>query len=112
MGAVVTHIERVEMPDGAVIYAQIEEAETAQTGVDVGLRDRFRLDNLGPTIRSVATSVHRSVDGLKPDRIAVEFGLELALDAGKVVAVLASGGAKASLKVTLKWNPGAASTGE
>lgn len=107
-----THIERVEMPDGVVIYARVDETETAQTGVDVGLRDRFRLDNLGPTIRSVASSVHRSVDGLKPDRVSVEFGLELSLDAGKVVAVLASGQAKASLKVTLDWNLGVASAGE
>lgn len=105
-----THIERVEMPDGAVIYARVDEEESAQSGVDVGLRDRFKLDSLGPTIRSVASSVHQSVDGLKPDRVSVEFGLELSLDAGKVVAVLASGGAKASLKVTLDWDMDTTST--
>ncbi|OQS15520.1 hypothetical protein B0T36_09750 [Nocardia donostiensis] len=103
-----THIERVEMPDGTVIHARVDESARTSTGVDVGLRDRFKLETLGPTIRSVASSVHASVDGLKPNRISVEFGLELSLDAGRVVAVLASGGAKASLKVQLDWDMGSA----
>ncbi|MFI5716186.1 CU044_2847 family protein [Nocardia sp. NPDC051750] len=106
-----THIERVEMPDGSVIYARVDKDTSGSSGVDVGLRDRFKLDNLGPTIQSVAATVHNSVAGLKPDTVSVEFGLELSLDAGKVVAVLASGGAKASLKVKLDWGPAAGSTG-
>ncbi|MGI5218729.1 CU044_2847 family protein [Nocardia sp. CA-290969] len=105
-----THIERVEMPDGVVIYARVDDEATTSTGVDVGLRDRFKLDSLGPTISSVAAAVHGSVRGLKPDTVSVEFGLELSLDAGKVVAVLASGGAKASLKVKLDWGTAATST--
>ncbi|MBH0781442.1 CU044_2847 family protein [Nocardia bovistercoris] len=99
-----TRIERVEMPDGTVIHARVDAEETGPTGVDVGLRDRFRLDTLGPTIRSVASAVHGAVDGLKPDAVSVEFGVELSLDSGRVVAVLASGGMKASLKVNLEWD--------
>ncbi|MEU1984080.1 CU044_2847 family protein [Nocardia sp. NPDC019395] len=107
-----THIERVEMPDGAIIYARVDEDASDTTGVDVGLRDRFKLDTLGPTIQSVAAAVHNSVEGLKPDTVSVEFGLELSLDAGRVVAVLASGGVKASLKVKLDWGPAAAPAGQ
>lgn len=107
-----TRIERVEMPDGVVVYARVDEEATGSTGVDVGLRDRFKLDNLGPTISSVATAVHGSVQGLKPDTVSVEFGLELSLDAGKVVAVLAAGGAKASLKVKLDWGTATTSTAQ
>ncbi|RDI48990.1 CU044_2847 family protein [Nocardia mexicana] len=101
------HVDRVEMPDGTVVYARLEEDVPEQGGVDVGLRDRFKLENLTPTIKSVATSVHQSVEGLRADRVSVEFGLELSLDAGRVVAVLASGGLKATLKVKLDWDLGA-----
>ncbi|MGV9410897.1 CU044_2847 family protein [Nocardia sp. NPDC003693] len=109
------HIERVEMPDGTVIFARIEAVDEAAeagldggAGADVGLRDTLRLENLGSTVRSVAASVHAGLDGMKPDRVAIEFGLELAFTSGGVFAVLASGGAKASVKVALEWEPAAA----
>lgn len=100
-------IESVEMPDGTVIFARVEADDSSDAGADVGLRDRLKLENLGETVRSVATSVHHSVSGMKADKVAVEFGLELALEPGGVVAVLASGGVKAALKVTLEWGTAA-----
>ncbi|WP_194813913.1 CU044_2847 family protein [Nocardia sp. XZ_19_385] len=107
-------IERIEMPDGTVILAQIDADEDI-SGTDVSLRRRrgngdeslregLRLENLSATVRSVAGTVKDGLVGMKADRVSVEFGLELAFDTGAVVAVLAKGGVKAAVKVKLEWD--------
>jgi len=54
-------------------------------------------------VRGVAGSVRAALDDLVPDQVQVEFGLELALKTGKLISVLAEGGAAASIKVAVTW---------
>ena len=52
---------------------------------------------------ALSASLRQAVDGLLPDEVEVEFGLELALKSGKLISMLAEAGATASVKVTLGW---------
>ena len=107
-----TQVYRVKMPDDTEIFARIESADMGSTGVDVRLRDHFTLENLSPTIASVAAAVHDGVRELDADKVSVEFGLELAIGGGGLVAVLASGGMKATVKVKLDWDRGTPAEGK
>ena len=51
--------------------------------------------------RELASTLSR----ISPQKAKVELGLELGLEAGKLVALIANGSAKANLKVTLEWAP-------
>ncbi|WP_446225887.1 CU044_2847 family protein [Nocardia sp. IBHARD005] len=103
-----TRIEQLELPDGTEVFARIDgldgaEGDAETPGVtNIGLGSR--LENLGPTIRGVASSVHASVAGLSADSVSVEFGIELSMGTGGIIAVIASGGAKTSVKVRLDWD--------
>ncbi|MFD4352075.1 CU044_2847 family protein [Nocardia sp. NPDC058519] len=105
-----TRIEQLELPDGTEVFARIDGLDDAEDdaetpGVtDIALGFGSRLENLGPTIRGVASSVHASVAGLSADSVSVEFGIELSMGTGGVIAVIASGGAKTSVKVRLDWD--------
>jgi hypothetical protein len=48
-------------------------------------------------IKDVATAVHGALDNLKPDVVEVELGLDLAVKAGKVLAMLVDAGSTASI---------------
>lgn len=65
--------------------------------------------NFVETIRSVAATVHDAVAARAPSAVCVEFGLELSIQTGQFVAVLAQAGAKTSIKVRLDWDRAALS---
>jgi hypothetical protein len=75
---------------------------------EIGARD-VDLDGLTRSLRAVAETVTDSlVAGLgkvKPEKVTVEFGCEVGVETGGLVAVLAKGTATANLKVTLEWTP-------
>jgi hypothetical protein len=66
------------------------------------------LTDFTKSVGRVASSVTDTlVDGLKaikPDRVTVEFGCEVAMESGKLTAILAKGTAKANLKVVVEWS--------
>jgi hypothetical protein len=41
---------------------------------------------------------------LKPHKASVEFGLEVALEAGQLTALLVKGSGTSNLKITLEWS--------
>jgi len=55
------------------------------------------------SIKSISQSVVNSIKEISPDKFSVEFGIEASFEAGKLLALLCSGGAKANLKITLEW---------
>lgn len=101
-----TELVEVVFPDGEVGYAEVEVA----TDGDIGARDRFRLDQVGPQLRRVTRwlldEVRSAVPGT-PDRVGLEFGFKLNAKTGKLVGVLAEASGEASVVVRLEWTPGA-----
>jgi hypothetical protein len=62
------------------------------------------LAGFAETVKSVAASVHDAVVAQAPSAVSVEFGLELSVQTGQFVAVLAQAGVKTSVKVRLEWD--------
>lgn len=69
------------------------------------------LANFVETVKSVAASVHDAVVSQAPSGVSVEFGLELSVQTGQFVAVLAQAGAKTSVTVRLEWDREALAAG-
>ncbi|PRX15917.1 CU044_2847 family protein [Actinoplanes italicus] len=93
---------KVEMPNGQVIWARVETGAS-----DVAMTDavkRLDVDELKSSIHAVSAAVRTAAEDLTPDTVTVEFGLELALKAGKLVSVLAEASGKASLRVSMSWS--------
>jgi hypothetical protein len=55
------------------------------------------------TVRAMASELHKALQAVSPDRVSVEIGFDLALQGSFLVALVASGGVQAALKVTLEW---------
>jgi len=61
-------------------------------------------DGVTDAIEDISNSVVETFNKIKPDKASVEFGLEIALESGKLTSVLVKGSGKANLKVTLEWS--------
>ncbi|MFI2185889.1 CU044_2847 family protein [Streptomyces sioyaensis] len=109
--------QRIELPDGTEVWARVSRLDApgldAPDGVDtgdgefedVGVWDALgaRVEGLGEVIGGVAASVRQATDRVAPHETSVTFGVELSAKPGKAVALLADGGAKSNLSITLTW---------
>jgi hypothetical protein len=55
------------------------------------------------TIEGVARDLAACLDRVKPEKTTVEFGVEIAIESGKLTALLVNGAAKGNLTITLEW---------
>ncbi|MFC6061130.1 CU044_2847 family protein [Streptomyces ochraceiscleroticus] len=128
-----THVARIELPDGTPVWARISGAEgllprprNEGSGgyVDSGRRDGAdggsdyvdsgffsdrvlgRMESLDGLVHGVARSLAGALQGLRPDEVSVQFGIELSGKSGTLVGLLADGEAKAAINVTLTWQGG------
>ncbi|MGY0234394.1 CU044_2847 family protein [Longispora urticae] len=90
----------LEMPDGQVIWATVEDAGPGDVGL---LPGATTLRGFAESLDSVATNVRAALAKAAPDETTVEFGLELAAGKNGVVAALAGVSGAATLKVTMTW---------
>lgn len=92
-------IAPIRLPNGEVVHAQVTvlggEEEVAFRFLD--------FDDIRSILEGVATVVSSSVERLKPSKTSVEICLELAVESGKLTALIAQGSAKSSLTVILEW---------
>ncbi|WP_416901637.1 CU044_2847 family protein [Micromonospora echinospora] len=97
------------LPDGQLAWATIDNDEAGDVVSDVGFGERLlSLTGLSETLTAVATNVRNGVRAARPDEVSVEFGVDLTLGGGGLVAALSGTAAKAALKVTLSWTGSAA----
>ncbi|BDA66291.1 hypothetical protein CAL7716_004570 [Calothrix sp. PCC 7716] len=54
-------------------------------------------------IEAIATQVATTVEKIKPDKVAIEFGLEVTVKSGEILTLLVSGEKKGNLKITMEW---------
>lgn len=101
----------VEMPDGTPVWARISDPEGLTASSDemvysdtgAGEAIQARVESLQGVMTSVARSVRDGLRSVRPDQVSVEFGVELSAKSGRIVGMIADGGAKSSLKITLTW---------
>jgi hypothetical protein len=79
------------------------EARRAEGEQEVGYNIVDGLGDVTDAIRFVTERVAEALKAASPDKYSVELGFEIKVEAGKLVALLAHGGATATIKVTLEW---------
>jgi hypothetical protein len=90
----------VTMPDGGKLRV---EATILGGEEDVAFKI-FSFQDVTETITSIASTITRAIQEVKPKKAAVEFGLEIAVAEGKLTGLLAKGSGKANLKISLEWS--------
>ncbi|MEV6327009.1 CU044_2847 family protein [Streptomyces sp. NPDC051909] len=105
-------IARIRLDDGTPVWARVSAAEELRRGggfQDTGIGDRIgdrvvsMAGGLTDVVRGVVGSLRAGLDPEGSVEVAVSFGIELSAQAGKVIGVLADGGGKASINVSLTW---------
>ncbi len=60
-------------------------------------------DQVTATLGKIAVGLGAAIAKAKPNKASVELGLELGLESGALVTLIARGTGTANLKVTLEW---------
>jgi hypothetical protein len=103
VGEVVTAVA-----DGVDFYVEVADVGGP---ANVGLDDVLSFDGVRATVQAIAVELTQAWQVVRPAEASVEFALALKVKEGKLTGLLVSGGAEASLKVTLKWDGSDAGTG-
>jgi hypothetical protein len=89
----------VKLPSGDIFRIQARQmGGKAKVGIGTQL-----FSDLTNSIEGIASSLIETVKKVGPSKATVEFGVEAAVESGKLVALLCSGDATANLKITLEW---------
>jgi hypothetical protein len=88
------------LPSGAMVKVRVVEGAAGMGSVG---RESLDLTEALAPIGEVAALVQEKLESLTAKRASVEFGVSLAVSAGKLTALLFDGKAEASLTVTLDW---------
>lgn len=54
-------------------------------------------------IEAIATQVDATVSKIKPNKVSIEFGLEVTVKSGELLTLLVSGEKKGNVKITMEW---------
>lgn len=98
-----TKIIPVELSDGTIV--KIEARPIGEQRV--GFQSRpFR--EATAAIRSIAYEIAGTLQNvqqeIKPDKISVKLGLEVAIESGQLTALIVKGASKANFEITMEWS--------
>lgn len=89
----------VTLADGSVV-----QVEATSLGGDENIAiGAFSFEEVRHAIRGVAHEIGSVLAEVKPDKASVEFGLEVAIESGKLLALWVKGTGTATLKIVLEW---------
>jgi hypothetical protein len=83
---------------------QVEARAPADPEADVAWGGTFPFASLTESIEAVTTQLTAALESAKPNRAAVEFGLDVGVESGGLTALLVKGTGSATLTITLEWN--------
>jgi hypothetical protein len=89
------------LPNGAAIKVEVATTGGAQ---DVAVLQAFSLESLEKAIAGFAEIAKRTLSNAAPDSMELELGLNLGLEGGKLISMLAHAKSEASLTVRFGWN--------
>ena len=94
-----TQMIPVELANGTMIYVQ-----TTLLGGEEQVSVHFpNFDEIGHAVEGIAHTLVASLERVKPRRTSIELGVAVALESGKLTALLVQGSSTANLKITLEW---------
>jgi Trypsin-co-occurring domain 1 len=91
---------KVKLADGTEVLV----AATTQGGEQAISAKIPDFGEITGQIEGIATTVYQSLKAVAPTKTTVEFGIEIALESGGLMALLAKGSTTANLKITLEWS--------
>jgi hypothetical protein len=100
----------VRLTNGVIIHAEatpIGQRSTDEMEQDVADRPTlfetqdFR--DITKALEGIASEVSATLERVGSREASIEFGLEVGVEAGKLIALLVKGTGKANLKITLTW---------
>jgi hypothetical protein len=92
-------IFRASLADGTIVYIQA----TSLGGEEEVAFTIPSFEDVAHSIESIATSLGAAIKKAKPKKAAVEFGVEITLESGRLMTLMAKGTENANLKITLEW---------
>lgn len=97
---------RIDTSDGTVFYLETDEKnQDTEISRSFGFSDTKLLTALKP-IFPVFISVKELMEKAGPEKINIEFGVSIGVEAGQLAAILMKGNTKANLKISLEWKKG------
>ncbi len=94
-----TRIIPVQLAGGRHVHVEAI-AMGGEQDVAIGL---LSFEEITGAIEEISTAIAGALERVGPRKASVEFGLQVAVEAGKLTTLLAKGSTQASLKVTLEW---------
>ncbi len=96
-----TRIVPVELDDKTrvLVRAVVQGGEE-----DVAAIDRILpFTQVTSAIGSIAKTLNTAIAQAEPNKATIEFGIEVALEAGELSALIVQGNTSGNLKITLEW---------
>lgn len=93
-------VVQARLPDGSTIGIQAVDLGGA---ADVGAIDVLNFEDVAKTIRTIADTIGNALRHSAPSKGSVSFGVEVAVESGKLTSLLVQGSATATLNITLEW---------
>ena len=98
-----TKIIAVELFDGTTVKVEVTPIGEQQ----VTFQSR-PFKEIASAIKSIAQEVSTTLHGIhqdvKPDKISVKVGIEIAIESGQLTALIAKGSSKANLEISMEWS--------
>ncbi len=94
----------LELSDGSIVrWAYNPAPADGFEEVSVGGRVKAHFRQVTQTVAAMAEDLHGLYLAAKPDKMSIEFGVEISAEAGELTALIVKGSGKANLKITLTW---------
>ena len=88
----------VQLPNGAIVKVEVASTGREDVGFDVK-----QFQPVADAIEGVVQMIAAPIQKVKPKKATVKFGMELAIEAGQLTAVIVKGSGKGNLEITLEW---------
>ena len=90
---------RVKLANGV----EMRVAATVLGGEENVALKLLSFEEITDALEGIAGSLNAALQKIKPKKASVEFGLEVAVESGKLTALLVKGSGTATLNITLEW---------
>jgi hypothetical protein len=90
---------KVQINNGTII--RLEVVSTGREDVAINIRP---FEEVTDALEGIVQTLAGVLQKVAPTKASVKFGVEVALEAGHLTAVIVKGSGKANLDITLEWS--------
>lgn len=96
-------IIEMSLPDGKII--KVEVTQTGERKVSSG---SLFFEEATAVIKDITSEIAKTLQSIKtdikPDKISIKLGLEVAIEGGHLTALIVKGASKANFEITMEWS--------